>query len=717
MPKWLVWFFGDCWIILSFCGLGREIIGGCLLDFGFYMVKKSLKRKILVTSALPYASGSLHLGHLVEHTQSDIWTRVMRALGHHVRYLCADDAHGTPIMLNAEKQGISPEQLVDSMREEHWEDLQAFGIAYDHYHSTHSEENRQLVNEIFLKLKAAGHIESQVIEQYFDPEKQMFLPDRFIKGDCPKCGAEDQYGDNCEVCGSTYDSSELKNPKSAVSGAVPVLRESKHLFVNLQNFEPMLQRWVASGSLQKEVRNKLEEWFESGLQAWDISRDAPYFGFEIPQEKDKFFYVWVDAPVGYLACLKHVCERDDEDFAPWIDKHSEHEMVHFIGKDILYFHSLFWPAMLYGADMKLPNAVFAHGFLTVNGTKMSKSRGTFIKAATYLQHLNPDYLRYYFAAKLSDGLVDIDLNMDDFRQRVNADLVGKVINIASRCAGFISKKFSSELSAKLHNQSLYDEFLAASEEIADNFEARKYNAAIRQIMALADKANQYIAEMEPWVAIKDEARWPEVHQVCSTGINLFRVLMTWLAPVIPFTAAKAEDFLQVDLGDWLAIEKPLFNHEINKFKPLMARIEASALEQIVADSKQDLEVKDTSLVTDANSEQLNKEPIAEQIVFDDFTKVDLRVVKIVDAQTVEKADKLLQLTLDLGGETRNVFAGIKSAYKPQELVGKYTVMVANLAPRKMRFGVSEGMVLAAGDGNELYILEPHEGAVAGMRVK
>ncbi len=676
------------------------------------------KRKILITSALPYASGSLHLGHFVEHTQSDIWARMLRSQGHEVKFLCADDAHGTPIMLNAEKQGMTPEALVDAIREEHWRDLQAFCVSYDHYHSTHSKENQELVSEVYLKLKEAGHIESKIVEQYFDPQREMFLPDRFVKGTCPKCGTEDQYSDGCESCGSTYDSTEIKNPISVVSGATPVMKKSKHLFVNLKNFEPMLKEWVSSGSLQEEVTNKLAEWFEAGLQSWDISRDAPYFGFQIPGEDNKYFYVWMDAPVGYLACLKYLCEQNNEDFTPWIDPKTDHEMYHFIGKDILYFHSLFWPAMLHGAQMKLPNAVYVHGFLTVNGTKMSKSRGTFIKASTYLEHLNPDYLRYYFAAKLSDGLVDIDLNMEDFRQPVNSDLVGKVVNIASRCAGFIKKKFDSTLSNELHNQALYDEFLSHSNDIAALFEKRKYNAAIRQIMALADKANQYIADMAPWVAIKEEGKLDEVHQVCSTGINLFRVLMTWLAPVIPFTARKAEDFLQVDLNEWFAIEQPLLGHGINKFKPLINRIEPETLEAIIEQSKEDLEAsKQMAQANDSNG-QLEADPISGEIDFNAFAQVDLRVAKIIDAQHVEKADKLLQLTLDLGGETRNVFAGIKAAYLPEDLIGKHTVMVANLAPRKMRFGVSEGMVLAAGPGSEeIYILEPNDGAQPGMRVK
>jgi methionyl-tRNA synthetase len=671
-------------------------------------------RKILVTSALPYASGSLHLGHLVEHTQSDIWARLIRSLGHEVKYLCADDAHGTPIMLMAEKQGSSPEALVDSMRAEHWRDLQAFGISYDHYHSTHSDENLELVSGIYNKLKAAGHIDEKVIEQYYDPEKNMFLPDRFLRGTCPKCGAEDQYGDNCEVCGASYDPAELKNPISAISGATPILKESKHLFVNLQNFEAMLQQWIASGTLQDEVRNKLSEWFEAGLQSWDISRDAPYFGFQIPGEQDKYFYVWMDAPVGYLACLKYVCSQQSEDFKPWIDPGSEHEMVHFIGKDILYFHALFWPAMLHGAGMKLPNAVYAHGFLTVNGTKMSKTRGTFIKASTYLDHLNPDYLRYYFAAKLSDSLVDIDLNMDDFRQRVNSDLVGKVINIASRTAGFIKKKFDLKLAADMDQPDLYAHFLSHHAQIAQLFEQRKYNAAIRLIMQLADQANQYIAEKEPWSAIKDDNRLDEVHQVCTTGLNLFRILMTWLAPVIPHTAKKAADFLNTDLQRWYEAEKPLLNHSIKAFKPLLQRIETDTLETIMEQSKEDLKAATLKTL----SGPLADDPISDEITFDDFAKLDFRIAKIVAAHDVPEADKLLQLTLDIGGVEKNVFAGIKAAYKPEDLVGRKTVMVANLAARKMRFGLSEGMVLAAGPGGEdIFLLSPDDGAEPGMRVK
>ncbi len=671
---------------------------------------KSNAPGILITSALPYASGSLHIGHLVEHTQADVWARLQRKLGRTVRFLCADDAHGTPIMLNAEKQGLTPEQLVEGMRAEHWADLQAFGVSYDHYHSTHSEENRELVERIYTRLKDAGHIESRVIEQYFDPKKEMFLPDRFIRGTCPKCRAEDQYGDACEVCGSTYDASELIDPKSVVSGATPVKKQSKHLFVNLQHFEDMLKDWTRSGSLQSEVSNKLEEWFEAGLAAWDISRDAPYFGFEIPGETGKYFYVWLDAPVGYLACLKYLCAQRGEAFEPWVDPASELEMVHFIGKDILYFHSLFWPAMLHGAGMKKPNAVFVHGFLTVNGAKMSKSRGTFIKAATYLEHLQPDYLRYYFAAKLSDGVVDIDLNMDDFRARVNSDLVGKLVNIASRCAGFIHKHFDDTLAEALADPDLYASFVARSDEIRDLLLARKYNAAVREIMALADRANQYIAEAEPWVMIKDPAQREATHRVCTQGINLFRVLMSWLSPVIPFTAEAAEAYLNCTFDDWSAIESPLRSHRLNKFKPLIQRIEEDTVNDLIEASTEDLKP--------ALSAALRDDPIAAEIQYDDFAKLDFRVARIVAAQQVEGADKLLQLTLDLGGVQKNVFAGIKAAYEPQQLVGRLTVMVANLAPRKMRFGLSEGMVLAAGPGGEdIFLLQPDDGAAPGMRVK
>ena len=674
------------------------------------------EKKLFITSALPYANGALHLGHILEHTQSDIWARIHRSIGRKVRYLCAEDAHGAPIMLRAEKEGVTPEEFVAGTREEHWQILHAFNISYDHYHTTHSPENQEMVNRIYNGLKANGHIETEVVEQLFDTEKNMFLADRFVKGECPKCGTADQYGDNCENCAATYNAIELKNPRSVISGGTPIIKESLHYFVNLQNFEDMLKDWMNQGALQEQVINKLQEWFEMGLQSWDISRDAPYFGFKIPETEDKYFYVWLDAPVGYLGSLKYYCEQHNEDFEDWIAPDANTEMVHFIGKDILYFHSLFWPAMLYGSGIKVPDSVYVHGFITVNGKKMSKSRGTFINASTYLKHLQPDYLRYYYASKLSENIVDIDLNLEDFVAKVNSDLVGKIVNIASRCAGFVTKKFNSTLSSEMNNSELYQQFIESSEEILQLFKDRKYSKAIKIIMSLADSANQYISDMAPWQAIKDENNLELVHKVCSDGINLFRVLMSWLSAVVPDTAEKAEEFLNIRFANWHDIEQPLFNHQINKFKPLITRIEMSSVESIIEDSKQDLESLEQE--TGNLSKHLTNDPINETINFDDFAKVDLRVVEIINAEHVEGADKLLQLTLDLGGEKRNVFAGIKSAYKPEDLIGKNTVMVANLAPRKMRFGISEGMVLAAGPGGEdIFILNPDNGAEPGMRVK
>ncbi|MCF6318963.1 MAG: methionine--tRNA ligase [Proteobacteria bacterium] len=675
-------------------------------------------RKLFITSALPYANGALHLGHMLEHTQSDIWARINRAMGRQVRYLCAEDSHGAPVMLRAQKEGISPEEFVERSRKEHWETLQGFNISYDHYHTTHSPENEFMVKKIYNKLKENGHIDTKVVEQLFDPEKKMFLADRFIKGECPKCGAPDQYGDNCESCAATYNATQIINPRSTISGATPIVKESLHYFVNLKNFEEMLKDWMNKGALQDQVINKLKEWFEMGLQSWDISRDAPYFGFKIPDTQDKYFYVWLDAPVGYLGSLKYVCEQNGEDLMDWIAPDANTQMVHFIGKDILYFHSLFWPAMLYGAELKMPDSVFVHGFVTVSGAKMSKSRGTFINASTYLKHFKPDYLRYYYASKLSEKIVDLDLNLEDFVTKVNSDLVGKIVNIASRCAGFIKKKFDGQLSAELHNPELYQTFIDHSKEISDLFIARKYSKAIKIIMTLADSANQYISDMEPWQAIKDDSKQTQVHQVCSTGINLFRVLITWLSPVVTDTAAKASEFLNTDVNNWDAINSPLLNHAINKFKPLITRIEMASVEAMIEDSKEDLmAIADEQPLTNITG-PLADDPISDEISFDDFSKIDLRIAKIVNAEHVKGADKLLQLTLDIGGQTKNVFAGIKSAYQPEDLIGKHTVMVANLAPRKMRFGLSEGMVLAAGPGGEdLYILEPHLGAQPGMRVK
>jgi methionyl-tRNA synthetase len=670
------------------------------------------KRNILVTSALPYANGPIHLGHLVEYIQTDIWARFQRLRDNTCYYVCADDAHGTPIMLRARQDGITPEELIAATQKEHETDFADFLIGFDNYYTTHSDENKTFASDIYLKLRDEGHIKTQTIKQAYDPEAEMFLPDRFIKGTCPKCGADDQYGDNCEVCGATYDPTELKNPISAVSGATPIEKDSEQYFFKLSDFSEMLQQWLKEGHVQSEVANKLDEWFEEGLKDWDISRNAPYWGFEIPDAPGKYFYVWMDAPMGYMASFKNLCDKNGISFDDYWAADSKNELYHFIGKDIARFHTLFWPAVLDGAGYRKPSAVFCHGFLTVNGQKMSKSRGTFIKARTYLEHLNPEYLRYYYTAKLSSGVDDIDLNLEDFMQRVNSDLVGKVVNIASRCAGFITKKFDKQLSAELPDVDLYDDIVAAGEQIASHFENREYNKAVREIMAQADKANVYIDDNKPWVLIKEEGKEDEVQKICTQGLNMFRLLMTYLKPILPATAEKSETFLNTELK-WSTIADPLLSHGINKFKPLLTRIEK---EQIDAITEASTENMPTEKIT--ASGPLADDPIADEINFDDFAKVDLRIAKIVKAEHVDGADKLLQLTLDLGGDTRNVFAGIKSAYKPEDLEGKLTVMVANLAPRKMRFGLSEGMVLAAGPGgDELYILNPDAGAVAGMKVK
>ncbi len=676
-------------------------------------------RKILVTSALPYANGPIHLGHLVEYIQTDIWARFQRQRGHQCLYVCADDAHGTPIMLRAQREGISPEELVARMSREHQEDFAGFNIGFDNYHSTHSDENRECAEIIYTRLRDAGHIETRTITQAFDPVKEMFLPDRFITGTCPRCAAKEQYGDSCEVCGATYTPTELKDAVSAISGAKPIEKKSEHFFFKLADFEGMLRYWIGSGHLQEAIAHKLEEWFDAGLQDWDISRDAPYFGFEIPDAPGKFFYVWLDAPIGYMGSFKNLCsKREDLEFDDWWGPHANCELYHFIGKDIAYFHTLFWPAMLHGAGFRLPNAVWCHGFLTVDGQKMSKSRGTFIMARSYLDHLNPEYLRYYFAAKLSDGIEDLDLSLEDFQQRVNSDLVGKVVNIASRCAGFIAKRFDGRLSAHLSEPELYRDFVTAGESIAAHYEAREFSHAMRTIMQLADRANEYIDDKKPWVVAKEAGREQELHDICSVGINLFRVLMNYLKPVLPETAGKAEAFLHISPLTWNNFETPLVNHAIGKFKPLMTRVEKDKVDALIAASREDLAAAQPTEKPRPASGPLAKDPIAETITFDEFAKVDLRIARIAKAEPVEGADKLLRLTLDLGGETRNVFAGIKSAYQPEELVGCLTVMVANLAPRKMRFGVSEGMVLASGPGGkDLFILQPDDGAEPGMRVK
>ncbi len=671
-------------------------------------------RKILVTSALPYANGPIHLGHLVEYIQTDIWVRFQKLRGHQCIYVCADDAHGTPIMLKAQQEGITPEKLISRISTEHQADFADFLIGFDNYYSTHSEENRQLANLIYERLREGGHIIRRTITQAYDPEAEMFLPDRFIKGECPRCGAADQYGDSCEVCGATYAPTDLKSAVSVVSGAKPVLRETEHYFFKLGDFSKMLKKWVRGGHLQPEISNKLDEWFQAGLQDWDISRDAPYWGFEIPDAPGKYFYVWLDAPIGYMASFKNYCDRSgiafDDYWSPEAEGHTE--LYHFIGKDIAYFHTLFWPAMLEGANFRKPTAVWCHGFLTINGQKMSKSRNTFIRARTYLEQLNPEYLRYYFAAKLGSGVDDIDLNLEDFMARVNSDLVGKLVNIASRCAGFISKRFNGKLSDSLPDNELYTSFVRSGEEIASLYEKREYGHAMREIMALADIANQYIDEKKPWVAIKESERQAEVQAICTQGLNLFRVLITWIKPVLPKLATDTEAFFNHGELSWVSVQKPLLAHKINPFKPLLTRVEQSAIDAIVEGAR------DPATTGRKTQNMVAGEPIAEQIEFSDFAKLDLRIARIIAAKQVEGADKLLQLTLDLGGETRNVFAGIKSAYAPEQLEGRLTVMVANLAPRKMRFGVSEGMVLAAGPGGkELFLLAPDDGAEPGMRVK
>ena len=676
-------------------------------------------RQILVTSALPYANGSIHLGHMLEYIQTDMWVRFQKLRGNQCIYVCADDAHGSAIMLRAEKEGITPEQLIANVQAEHSADFADFLVDFDNYHSTHSEENRELSSLIYTRLRDAGHIATRSVTQYFDPEKGMFLADRFIKGTCPKCAAEDQYGDNCEKCGATYAPTELKNPKSAISGATPVLRDSQHFFFKLPDFQAMLQQWTRSGTLQDAVANKLAEWLDSGLQEWDISRDAPYFGFEIPGEPGKYFYVWLDAPIGYMASFKNLCARRPElDFDAFWKEDSTAELYHFIGKDIVNFHALFWPAMLEGAGLRKPTAINVHGYLTVNGAKMSKSRGTFIKARTYLDHLQPEYLRYYYAAKLGRGVDDLDLNLEDFVQKVNSDLVGKVVNIASRCAGFIHKGNDGVMVAGDAAPELTEAFLAAAPSIAEAYEARDFGRAMREIMALADRANAWIADKAPWSLAKQEGKQDEVQAICAQGVNLFRQLVIYLKPVLPVLAADAEAFLNVAPLTWNDHQSRLENHQLNPFKALMSRIEPAKVEAMIAASKEDLLAAEAKTAPAGNGE-LAKDPLSAEIEFDTFAAVDLRVALIVKAEAVPGADKLLQLTLDIGDERRNVFSGIKSAYPdPSQLEGRLTMMVANLKPRKMRFGVSEGMVMAAGPGGEeIYLLSPDSGAKPGQRIK
>jgi len=663
-------------------------------------------RKILVTSALPYVNGSPHMGHMVEYIQTDIWVRFQKLRGHDCIYVCASDAHGTPIMLKARELGITPEELTTTISREFVNVFRDFGVDFDNYHTTHSPENEALTVEMFEALRETGDIYTKTIEQAYDEKEGMFLPDRFVRGTCPRCKSEDQYGDACEVCGATYTPADLIDPISVLSGTSPIKRESEHYFFRLSEYGERLRDWMKDATLDKNVLAKLEEWFEAGLQDWDISRDAPYFGFRIPGTEDKYFYVWLDAPVGYLASFKHLCERrDDLDFDEYWRPGHDTEVYHFIGKDIMYFHTLFWPAVLKGAGFRTPTSVFSHGFLTVNGQKMSKSRGTFIKARTYLDNLNPAYLRYYYAAKLGPNIEDIDLNLEDFTARVNSDLVGKLVNIASRCAGFIGKRFEGKLADALPEPGLFSEIANASEQIAGHMERREYSKAMRLIMGLADSANRYIDERKPWVMIKDDGRLDEVQAVCTQGLNMFRSLMIYLTPVIPTVSEGARAFFDEAEWNWNSAAEPLLGATINKFKPLLTRIEAQQVGNMIEQSKDSTQEPET--VADDDT-----------ISIDDFMKVDLRVARIDKAELVDGADKLLALTLNVGDDTRNVFAGIKEAYDPESLVGRHVIVVANLAPREMRFGVSEGMILAAGPGGkDIFLLSPDDGAEPGMRVK
>lgn len=677
----------------------------------------SAPRKILVTTALPYANGSLHLGHMVGPIQADIWVRLQKMQGHDCIYISGSDSHGTPIMINAEKQGITPEAMIGKLTLEHETDFADFKIGFDNYYTTHSPENKALVETVYERHLAAGNIDKRTIKQLYDPVKNMFLPDRYIKGECPNCGAKDQYGDSCEVCSATYMPTDLKNPFSTLSGAMPIEKESEHYFFKLQNYENYLKDWTRHGHLQEQVTNKLDEWFKDGLREWDISRDAPYFGFSIPNTVGKYFYVWLDAPVGYMASFKNLCERNPNlDFDAYWNQGSKTELYHFIGKDIIYFHALFWPAMLHGAQYRTPTAIFVNGFLTIDGQKMSKSRGTFIKARTYLNHLHPEYLRYYFAAKLSDRIEDLDVNFEDFTQRINSDLVGKFINIASRCASFISKHFDGKLSDQCSEPALFEEFAKTGDEIAAHWNKMEFSHAIRKIMALADKANQYIDEKKPWALMKDPAQKNTVQDVCSTGINLFRVLMIYLKVVLPETAVQVEHFLNVQPLQWNDKNKPLTAHTIREFQPLINRIDPKQIEAMKMSAQQDID--QSTPVTAPATKPAETEAKAEHISIEDFNKVDLRIATILEAEAVEGADKLLRLKVDIGTETRQIFAGIKSAYSPDQLIGRQVVIVANLAPRKMRFGMSEGMVIVASSGDgELFIVSPENGAKPGMKVK
>lgn len=684
-----------------------------------------MTRKILVTSALPYANGSIHLGHMVEHIQTDVWVRFQKLRGNECHYCCADDTHGTPVMLAAQKQGIAPEDMIAKVREEHLADFTGFFIGYDNYYSTHSPENKQFSQDIYRALKANGKIESRVIEQLFDPEKQMFLPDRFVKGECPKCHAQDQYGDNCEVCGTTYSPTELINPYSAVSGAKPELRESEHFFFKLGECADFLKAWTSGNNphdgkphLQPEALNKMKEWLGEGeettLSDWDISRDAPYFGFEIPDAPGKYFYVWLDAPVGYMASFKNLCDRIGVDFDEYFKADSQTEMYHFIGKDILYFHALFWPAMLHFSGHRAPTGVYAHGFLTVDGQKMSKSRGTFITAKSYLeQGLNPEWMRYYIAAKLNSKIEDIDLNLQDFISRVNSDLVGKYVNIAARASGFIAKRFEGRLK-DVADSALLAKLAAESDTIAEQYENREYARALRDIMALADAVNEYVDANKPWELAKQEGQDERLHEVCSELINAFTILTAYLAPVLPQTAANAARFLNLDAITWANTRVTLGEHAINKYKHLMQRVEQKQVDDLIEANKQSI-----AAAAAPAAEEGKYEKVAEQASFDDFMKIDMRVAKVLNCEAVEGSTKLLKFDLDFGFEKRIIFSGIAAFYpNPAELNGRMVIAVANFAPRKMaKFGVSEGMILSAATADgKLKLLDVDTGAQPGDKV-
>ncbi len=671
-------------------------------------------RKILATNALPYANGTPHLGHLVGAIQGDIWVRLQKMFGHECRFVCGSDSHGTPIMIQAQKQGITPEALIADISRDQAQDFKDFLVEFDNFHTTHSKENQALVETIFKRHEEAGNISKRTIEQFYDPVKNMFLPDRFIKGECPRCHSKDQYGDNCEVCGATYSPTDLINPFSTLSGAKPIIKASEHYFFKLQAFETFLKEWTRHGHLQEQVTRKLDEWFNDGLREWDISRDAPYFGFKIPGEDAKYFYVWLDAPIGYMASFKNLCEKTPGLSFEEYWESDKTELYHFIGKDIIYFHALFWPALLQGAAFRTPTQIIVNGFLTINGQKMSKSRGTFVKARTYLNHLPAEYARYYFAGKLSNRIEDLDLQFDDFTNRVNADLVGKYVNIASRCAGFINKQFNGELTSTLSEPELIASFANAGDEIGKLMDQTEYAQAIRDIMSLADRANQYIDEKKPWALNKDPSKQAEVQAVCSTGLNLFRILTIYLKPILPATALRVEAFLNIAPLTWQDKNKPLLAHKIGEFTPLLQRIDPKQIEALTMETQ--AEIAKNTLPAAAPAPVAEK-PAKETISIDDFSKIDLRVAKILVAEHVAGSDKLLRLEVDLGDEKRQVFAGIKSAYQPEQLVGKHVVVVANLAPRQMRFGTSEGMVLAAGNGKELFVISPDTGASAGMSVK